>query len=552
MTAKDWGGLLPGYPAAAVRRYRDAGLWGDRTLAQEFHEVAVRYSGRDAVVSRDGRMTFGELDRRTDQLAFGLHDLGLRPGGPILFQVSNRLHAIVAWYGALKAGLIPVATLAAHRRHEITQISARTGAVAHLVEADFTSFDLVGFAREHREGHPSVRYVLTVGSESPAPGVTRLEDLGAGVDPADARQFVEALQADLDPDDVAVFQLSGGTTGVPKVIPRRHAEYWYNSRAYAGRLGWDEQSRVAHLIPIIHNAGIVCGVHAPHSVGACLLLGTPDAEASLPLLISEKVTDILIGQAHYDAVADRGITSLAGSVRRVVLSGTKVPPELFGKIEALGVWSGQLFGMAEGFFALTQIDAPRQARLATVGTPLSQLDEFRILNPGSEEELPDGVTGELCCCGPYTLPGYFDAADHDAVAFTADGFYRTGDLATVITVDGTRYLSIDGRIKDVINRGGEKINAEEVELLLVRHPAVLEAAVVAMPDPRLGERSCAYLVPQQSPVSLDEIRAHLATLGVATFKWPERIEWIGELPRSNVGKVDKKVLRQRIAQIVRS
>ena len=359
------------------------------------------------------------------------------------------------------------------------------------------------------------------------------------------------MQAGLDPDSVAVFQLSGGTTGVPKVIPRRHAEYWYNARAYAARLGWDEQSRVAHLIPIIHNAGIVCGVHAPHSVGACLLLGTPDAAASLPLLISEKVTDILVGHAHYDAVADRGVAALAGSVIRLVLSGTKVPPGLFGKIEALGVWSGQLFGMAEGFFALTEVSAPRQARLATVGTPLSGLDEFRILNPGSEEELPDGVTGELCCRGPYTIPGYFDAAEHNTVAFTTDGFYRTGDLATAVTVDGTRYLSIDGRIKDVINRGGEKINAEEVELLLVRHPGVAQAAVVAMPDPRLGERSCAYLVARDGQLSLDDLRAHLAGLGVAKFKWPERIEWIGELPRSNVGKVDKKALRERIAALVR-
>jgi 2,3-dihydroxybenzoate-AMP ligase len=552
VTTKDWGGLLPDYPATAVRRYRDAGLWGDRTLAQEFHAVAVRHPGREAVVSREGRMTFAELDRRTDQLAFGLHGLGLRPGDPVLFQVSNRLHSVVAWYGALKAALIPVATLAAHRRHEIGQISARTGAVAHLVEADFTSFDLVAFAREHQEGHPTVRCVLTVGSESPAPGMTRLEDLGPGVDPAGARQFVEALQDGLDPDDVAVFQLSGGTTGVPKVIPRRHAEYWYNARAYAGRLGWDEQSRVAHLIPIIHNAGIVCGVHGPHSAGACLLLGTPDAEASLPLLISEKVTDILVGHAHYHAVADRGITSLAGSIRRVVLSGTKVPPELFGKIEALGVWSGQLFGMAEGFFGLTEIDAPRQARLATVGTPLSELDEFRILEPGTEDDLPDGTTGELCCRGPYTPPGYFGAAEHNAVAFTSDGFYRTGDLATVTTIDGTRYLSIDGRIKDVINRGGEKINAEEIELLLLHHPGVSQAAVVAMPDPRLGERTCAYLVARDQPVSLDGIRTHLAALGVAKFKWPERLEWIDKLPRSDIGKVDKKALRQRIARIVSS
>lgn len=550
MTSRDWGDRLPGYPAAAVRRYRGAGLWGDATIAQEFHAAAVRYSGREAVVSREGRMTFAELDRRTDQVAAGLHGLGLRAGDPVLFQVTNRLHSIVAWYGALKAGLIPVATLAAHRRHEISQVAAQTGAVAHLVEADSGVFDLVTFAREHQAGSATVRHILTAGAAAPSPGLTRLEDLGTGVGPAEARRFVESVQAGLDADDVAVFQLSGGTTGAPKVIPRRHAEYWYNARAYASRLGWDEQSRVAHLIPIIHNAGIVCGLHAPHSAGACLLLGTPDAEACLPLLISEKVTDILVGHAHYQAVAGRGLLSLAGSVQRLVLSGAKVPPELFAGIEALGVWSGQLFGMAEGFFGLTEIGAPREARLATVGTPLSDLDEFRILSPGSEEELPDGVTGELCCRGPYTLPGYLDAAGHNAVAFTADGFYRTGDLATVVTVEGTRYLSIDGRIKDVINRGGEKINAEEVELLLARNPAIAQAAVVAMPDPRLGERSCAYLVAAGPPVGLDEIREHLAGLGVAKFKWPERIEWIDELPRSNVGKVDKKTLRQRIAAIV--
>ena len=550
MTIKDWGGRLPAYPAAAARRYRDAGLWGDRTVAQEFHAVALRYPGREAVVSQEGRLTFAELDRRTDQVAAGLRDLGLGPGDPILFQVTNRLHSIVAWYGALKAGLIPVATLAAHRRHEISQVAIRTRATAHLVEAGTGGFDLVTFAREHQADSPAIRHILTAGAAEPAPGLTRLEDLGTGVDPAAARRLVEKIQAGVDPDDVAVFQLSGGTTGVPKVIARRHAEYWYNARAYAARLGWDEQSRVAHLIPIIHNAGIVCGVHAPHSAGACLLLGTPDAEASLPLLISEKVTDILVGHAHYQAVADRGITSLAGSLRRVVLSGAKVPPELFAKIEALGVWPGQLFGMAEGFMGLTEIDAPRRARLATVGTPLSGLDEFRILGPGTEDDLAEGNTGELCCRGPYTLPGYFDAAEHNLVAFTTDGFYRTGDLATVVTIDGTRYLSIDGRIKDVINRGGEKINAEEVELLLLSHPAVAAAAVVAMPDPRLGERSCAYLVARDQPVGLDEIRAHLAALGVAKFKWPERIEWTGELPRSNIGKIDKKVLRQRIAAIV--
>ena len=545
------GNRLPDYPVEFSRRYREAGLWGDRTVAEEFHAIAVRHANRDAVVSADGRLTYRELDERTDRIACGLQGIGLRPGDPVLFQVTNRLHSVVAWYAALKAGLIPVATLAVHRAHEIGEISARTGAVAHLVEADGAAkFDLIAFARDQAAGHATLRFVLTAGAAAPEPGTVRLEDLGTGIAPAQARASVELIQAGIDADDVAAYQLSGGTTGVPKVIPRRHAEYWYNAVAYAQRLRWTEQTRVAHLIPIIHNAGIVCGVHAPHSVGACLVLGTPDAAASLPLLVAERTTDILVGHAHYQSIADAGITALSSSLRQVVLSGTKVAPQLFDKIEALGIWSGQLFGMAEGFFALTEPDAPREARLTTVGTKLSELDEFRILDPGTETELADGVTGELCCRGPYTLPGYLDAPEHNAIAFTSDGFYRTGDLATVRLFDGDRYLSIDGRIKDVINRGGEKINAEEVELLLLAHPAVTQAAVVAMPDPRLGERTCAYLVGDGAEITLESLREHLTALGVAKYKWPERIVWVPELPRSNVGKIDKKTLRVRIAEVL--
>ncbi len=546
MSTDSWGGRLPAYPPPLARRYRDAGIWRDHTISEEFHAVAERFPDRDAVVSGDGRLSYAELDHRTDQVAVGLHDIGLRPGDPVLFQVNNRLHSIIAWYGVLKAGLVPIATLAAHRLHEISQISARTGAVAHLVEADNPGFDLTGFALDHRSDHATLRHVLTVGGTRPRSGVVRLDDLGRDTDPVTARNHVTSLQARIDPGEIAVFQLSGGTTGVPKVIPRRHDEYWYNATAYAQRLRWDENCRVAHLIPIIHNAGIVCGVHAPHSVGACLILGTPDAAASLPLLIEEKITDVLIGHAHYRAISD-SITALSESVRRVVLSGAKVPPNLFGEIEGLGVWTGQLFGMAEGFFAVTDIHAPSKARLTTVGTPMSDLDEFRILEPGGETELPDGATGELCCRGPYTLPGYFDAADHNAVAFTSDGFFRTGDLASVHTLGGDRYVCIDGRIKDVINRGGEKINAEEVELLLIRHPAVLQVAVVAMPDPRLGERTCAIMVARDEPVTLEQIREHLTALGVAKFKWPERLEWVAHLPQSNIGKIDKKALRQWIA-----
>jgi 2,3-dihydroxybenzoate-AMP ligase len=550
-----WGERLVRYPDEAVRRYRRSGLWGTRTIADELHAVATAHPQREAVVALDGRMTYRELDESTDVLAAGLAGLGLVPGDPVLFQVTNRLGAILAWYGVLKAGLVPVCTLAAHRGHEIGEISRRTGAVAHLVEAETRGFDLVGFAAGQRQDHPTLRHLLVLGATGDAGGDTggvAIESLGAGADPRAARTIVEDIQRGIDPDDVAVFQLSGGTTGVPKVIPRLHAEYWYNAAAYARSWGWSPDTRVAHLIPVIHNAGIVCAVHGPHSAGGCLVLGTPDLTTSLALMARESATHVLLGHGHFRAVAEAGFAAATASVSQVVLSGTKVPPALFGELEQRGLWSGQLFGMGEGLFLTTRPGAPREARATTVGTPLSPMDEIRILEPGSVTELPDGQVGELCCRGPYTVRGYFDAAAHNARAFTSDGFYRTGDLASVREIGGQRYVSIEGRIKDVINRGGEKINAAEVELLLLRHPRITGAAAVAMPDPRLGERTCAYIVVHGEPLTMADIREHFMRLQVATFKWPERIEHLTEIPRTLVGKMDKKLLQADIAAKIAS
>ncbi|GAA2857145.1 (2,3-dihydroxybenzoyl)adenylate synthase [Pseudonocardia halophobica] len=538
--------LVP-YPEADVRAYREAGLWGTAPIATEFHRVALAHPDREAVVALDGRLTYRALDERTDRLAAGLAGLGLRPGDPVLFQVTNRLDAVVAWYGVLKAGLVPVATLAAHRGHEIGEISRRVGAVAHLVEAGTRGFDLVGFAEEQRAGHPTLRHVLVVGDD---PRGVALSTLGADVDGESARALVERVQADLEPDAVAAFQLSGGTTGVPKVIPRLHAEYWYNAVEYARSWGWTADTRVAHLIPIIHNAGIVCAVHGPHSVGACLVLGTPDLDESLPLMAPEGATHVLLGHGHYRAAEHPDFPAAVAAVTQVVLSGSKVPPALFDGLEDRGLWSGQLFGMGEGLFLTTRPGAPREARATTVGTPLSAHDEVRILEPGTEDEVPPGEVGELCCRGPYTLRGYFDAPEHNARAFTSDGFYRTGDLAALVEIEGQRHVSIEGRIKDLINRGGEKINAEEVELLLLRHPRITGAAVVAMPDPRLGERTCAYVVVEGPDLTLPEVQEHFAGLGVAKFKWPERIEHLAEIPRTLVGKTDKKALAADIASKV--
>ncbi|MFE3998279.1 (2,3-dihydroxybenzoyl)adenylate synthase [Nocardioides sp. YIM B13467] len=546
MGSIDWSGRVVPFPQELVSTYRAEGLWGTLPIAAEFRAVAEKYAARDAVITSEGRLSYAELDERADRVAAGLVELGLEPGDRVLFQVTNRLPTVVAWYAVLKAGLIPVCTLAVHRAHEIGTIAERTGAVAHLVESGTRGFDLVAFAEEQQAEHPQLRHLLTIAAGPDRAG-TRIEDLGQHLDAATARKIVDSIQAGIDPDEVAVFQLSGGTTGVPKVIPRLHAEYWYNARAYAAAWDWDESTRNGHLIPLIHNAGIVCGLHGPHSVGGALILATPDLSEALPLLAASRVTDVLLGHGHYNAVRSPEFDELAPTLRTVVLSGAKVPLPIFERLEGLGIWSGQLFGMGEGFFAVTPLDAPREARLTTVGSGLSPADSFAVMAPGSEDEVADGEVGELCCAGPYTLRGYFDAPEHNLGAFTSTGLYRTGDLVAVQTYGTSRFLSVEGRLKDVINRGGEKINAEEVEVLLLRHPDIIGAAVVAMPDERLGERSCAYLVGRGGPLSMAEIQRHLDGLGVAKFKWPERLEWIEEMPKTAVGKIDKKRLHAQIA-----
>lgn len=553
MTPHDWDGQLVRYPAERAARYRASGAWSEKPTTVRLHESALAHADRLALITEDATYTYRELDERTDRIAAGLVALGLQHRAPVIFQVNNRDTTVLAWYGVLKAGLIPVATLSQHRRHEIGHISNKVGAAAHLVEAGL-SFDLVGFAREIADGHPTLRHILTIGAPGGQTSTVRIEDLGADIDAAHARSLVESIEARTDPEDIAVFQLSGGTTGVPKVIPRIHAEYWNNGQYYAAAFGWTAESRIAHLIPVIHNAGISCALHAAHSVGATLVLGTPDAVASFPLLERSGVTDVLIGHGHYQPAASDAFDPVLKTVRHTLLSGAKVPPELFAKLDdGDRHWAGQMFGMSEGMFIVTPLDAPEAARRATVGVPIAPDDEIEILDPNSEEPVAAGEVGELCCRGPYTIPGYFGSPEHNATAFTTDGFYRTGDLAALHEFDGRKYVSIEGRIKDLINRGGEKVNAEEVELLLLRHEGISAAAVVAMPDERLGEKACAFLVSTSGDeFTMAEVQRHMDALGVAKFKWPERLIWVSSLPQTNVGKINKKLMRADIIERLES
>ncbi len=550
-----WGDRVVPYPQDTVARYRAAGAWGTKTISTEFRTRAERFADHTAVVTAAGELSYRELDERSDQAAAALLGAGLQPGDAVILQLINVQETAVAWYGVLKAGLVPVCSLAAHRTRELEAFASVTGARGHLVSIDYTSADLGELAAGIGASRPDPYHILTVGSGR-RPDLPSLEELAEPIDPAQARAQVDAIQAEIDPDELAVFQLSGGTTGTPKLAPRLHAEYWYNARAWADFHDFGDDSRILHMLPIVHNAGVLCALLAAHSCGSALALAGPRPDEYFPLMQEAAVTDTMLfpPSAMRELLRRPDFAKSFATVRRLILAQAKIAPDLFDELEAAGVPVTQIFGMAEGLFMSTPIDGPRQARSTVVGRPMSPLDEVRIYDVGTEQPVPTGEVGELCCRGPYTIRGYFASPEHNRTAFTDDGFYRTGDLAAAHVIDGTTYYSIEGRIKDLINRGGEKVNAGEVELLLGKHPALEAVAVVAMPDERLGERTCAFVVASEGAPELDlaDVAVHMASLGAAKFKWPERLVYVDALPLTNVRKVDKKALRTQIAEIVRS
>lgn len=538
-----------GFDAGSVARYRQAGWWAGRTLPDELLQAGARHADRVALVTPEVTWTYRELFDHAVRFGSGLHrELGLGPGDAVMFQMGNVAETVVAYLGCLVAGARPVCTLPQHGVREIGLLAAHTGARALILQADFRGGELAARARQlvaqDRIG------VVVVARGDVFEGATPFEHLlSRGADAGGQ----ELPYRRVDPGGVAVFQLSGGTTGLPKVAPRLHEEYVYNSRAWAAALRYGPDSCVLYPLPLMHNAGISLALQPTLLTGGRLVLApSPDVVGLLDLIRRHRPDVIpLVPPALAIRLLEAPGARRAdfAGVRDFVVGGQKLPVEVAERLrDELGIEVSQMFGMAEGMFLVTPRSAPEWVRQHTVGAPISAGDEVRVLAPDGETEVADGQIGELAAQGPYTIRGYYRAAQHNRSAFTADGFYRTGDLARRhITADGTFY-SIEGRIKDVINRGVEKIHAEEVEELIVQHPAVVTAALVAMPDPVLGERSCAYLVlePDAEPLTVPSLGEHLLGLGLAKYKLPERIETVTALPLTNVGKVSKKDLRDDI------
>ncbi|RZT87801.1 2,3-dihydroxybenzoate-AMP ligase [Pseudonocardia sediminis] len=541
------------WPEPDAARYVAEGYWAGVPLGHLLRAASDR--APDAPALADAAtglaLTHRELAERVDATAVRLLDRGLSAGDRIVVQLANGSAFVILTLACLRAGIVPVMALPAHRRRELTHLSVLSEASAIAVPDTLNGFDHRGLAHELTENVRNAtgeRWQVLVDGPGADPADMDLRTLCApGDDPVADRARLDATAP--GPRDVALFLLSGGTTGSPKLIARTHDDYAYNAVLSAGAAGVGDDAVYLASLPLAHNFALAC----PGLLGVLLAGGrvvtlpTPEPRAAFAAIAEHGVTHA----AAVPAVAARWLEHAVGAgppapLRVLQVGGARIPDELARRVSpVLGARLQQVFGMAEGLLCCTRLDDPDDVVCTTQGRPLSPHDEVRLVD-GDDRDVPDGEPGSLLTRGPYTPRGYYRAPEQNARAFTPDGWYRSGDVCRR-TPGGN--LVVEGRDKDMINRGGEKISAEEVENLVYRLPAVRQVAAVAMPDPALGERVCVYVVAQPgSTVTLDEIRAHMETVGVARFTLPERLELVDELASTTVGKIDKKALRADVAR----
>ncbi len=536
-------GVVP-FPPEFAKRYRERGYWQDKSLSQEFQPIVQRYATRVALIDRDRAITYAQLDHLTDHLALNLLDLGLRTLDRVVVQLPNVAEFVILYFALQKIGAIPIAALATHRFAEVSQFVELSGAVACVIPERQGNFEFAPMIERIRRQSHTLKYGIILG-----PARARFASLTELIERPARLPSSQLSAIKVDPTDPAIFQLSGGTTGIPKLIPRTHNDYAYNFKMALEVCAVERDSVLLVVLPIAHNFPLAGpGVQGFLFQGARVVLSASTRPEDVFALIQKhrvthiKVVPALLIRFLNDPSISRYDLS---SLKMIQSGGQRLQPETKRLAKCLipSAFIQENFGMSEGLLMFVRLDDPDEVRLETVGRPVCPDDEVKLLDD-DDREVKQGEVGELCCRGPYTLRGYFGVPDYNARVFTSDGFYRSGDLMRECPPGN--YV-VEGRKKDLINRGGEKISAEEVENLILSHPAVKNVACIAVPDPVLGERMCAcILLRDGAGLSFEELKTFLAGKEIAKYKLPERMEILDNFPLSTFGKVSKKKLVEMI------
>lgn len=518
-------------------KYEELEGWEKLDFGQHLKNWAIKYGDRIAVMDAEDEITYAELDQRASSLAGAFMEAGIQKGDKVVVQLPNRISFVLVLFALARTGAVPIMVLPAHREAELEGIIKLAEPTAYIAAEKYMGFDYRPMVEQLKKRYSCLKNIIIDGADG---GDFLLSHMMGN-----AECFPE-----VDSYSPAVLLLSGGTTGIPKLIPRTHADYIYNARMSAKRCKLDSSSVYLAALPVSHNFPLCCpGLLGTLGVGGKVVLSpTTSPDDILSLISEENVTitalvpamvTVCMEMLEWDDEYD--ISSLS----TLQVGGAMLEDSLADKI--MRGWPCklmQVFGTAEGLLCFTSPDDDDAIISRCQGKPVSPADEVKIVDE-KDEEVPNGSYGELLSRGPYTIDGYYKAEEANRISFTKDGYYRTGDKA-MWTPEGN--IRMGGRIKEQINRAGEKIMPAEIEAYLCRHPKVKEAAVVGVTDEMLGNRICTFLLLENNDtIGLTEIHQYLQGLGVAAYKFPDQIEAIDIWPLTSVGKIDKKEL-QKMAQ----
>ncbi len=532
------------WPTPLAKRYRQLGFWQDKTLVEHFKHTVSKHAESVAMIDAKRQLTYRQALDEIEHIAAGFRAHGIGANDNVIVQLPNCVEFYLSYYALLQIGARPIMALPAHRQRELSFFCQHADVKAMVITEETAGFDYLSLAKQLLDNQPSLEHVFVCQPQEeslvPRMGVHNFGDLyqHGHTD----NQYGQA-------DHIAFFQLSGGTTGTPKLIPRTHNDYAYSVQASVEVCQWHTGTRYLCVLPAAHNYPLSSpGALGVFSVGGCVVL-SQDASANTAFSLIEqyRITDCAlvpsIALLWLEALGrnERDLSSLS----LIQVGGQKLSANVASQIpNAFACQLQQVFGMAEGLVNYTRLDDPLETIIHTQGRAMSSADEVRVVDEQGND-VPLGQEGYLITQGPYTIRGYYRAPEHNQRAFTDDGFYRTGDL---VKMDAAGNLMVTGRDKDQINRGGEKIAAEEIENYLLAHPAIFDAALVAIADPYLGERSLAVVVLKESQtLSAIGVKRCVRDMGVADYKIPDKVVFCDALPITPVGKVDKKALRTQFA-----
>jgi 2,3-dihydroxybenzoate-AMP ligase len=526
-------------------KYNRRRWWLGMTWGDLFDKATDIYPHKVGLVDGTGHWTYAELRAKVDRLSVSLMKLGIKPRDWVLLQFPNWHEYILTFFAMQKIGALTLLLIPRHNQSEINHLCALTKPIAWIVPRQYGKIDYQPIIDDVLKENPQLQHVIQVRAERDC-GYPTLEELieQADLTPENLKALEERRP---DPDEVSHIMPTGGTTGLPKASVRTHNSYITNVE-YHSRV-WEITSNdtIMVMTPVGHSMAMHWGIGATFlNYAKLVLLDSTQAEDICECIQTEKVTAVPSVPALITRILN--VENLEkydlSSLKKISIGGAPSTPDMlrsaYDKLKCLVI---NAFGSSEGTNISTRLGDNTEVILNSVGRLACPYDRMKIVDEAGNE-VPAGTEGELVSKGPGVFTGYFKSPEENSQIFTEDGFFKTGDKARK---DQLGNITITGRLKDIINRGGEKISALEIENRMAAHPGIAESAVVGMPDRVLGERICAYVkLAPDFILTFEEIVSFLKQRGASVQQLPERIEFVKELPVTKVGKVDKKVLREDI------